>query len=185
MPETVYYLPGWGGRLNTGLGQALMSLGFDVAGRETRDEFKDLGFTEQVRLVAQDLQTYFWTPESKVIANSFGGYLYLHAQAQMPPYPGKVVLLSPIVGEFNDEVREMHFVPPHAEKLFNLIEQGQMTAPLNAEIHTGELDWQSYLPAVKKLGEALSIQVHVVAGTGHSLPKDYVAKVLDNALQVD
>jgi hypothetical protein len=103
----------------------------------------------------------------------------------MPPYPGKVVLLSPIVGEFNDEVGEMHFVPPYAEKLFNLIEQGQMTAPLNAEIHTGELDWQSYLPAVKKLGEALSIQVHIVAGTGHSLPKDYVAKVLDNALQVD
>ncbi len=185
MAETIYYLPGWGGRLNTGLGQALMSLGFDVAGRETRDEFKDVGFTGQVRLVAQDLQTYFWTPESRVIANSFGGYLFLHAQAQMPPYPGKVVLLSPIVGEFNNEGQEMHFAPPQAEKLFNLIEQGQMTAPLNAEIHTGELDWQSYPPAVKKLGEALSIAVNVVAGAGHGLPKAYVAKVLDNALQTE
>jgi hypothetical protein len=162
-----------------------MSLGFDVAGRETRDEFKELGFTEQVRLVAQDLQTFFWNSQSKVIANSFGGYLFLHAQAQMPPYPGKVVLLSPIIGEFNDEGREMHFVPPYAEKLFNLIKQGQMTAPLNAEIHTGELDWQSYPPAVKKLGEALSIPVDVVAGAGHGLPKDYVTKVLHIALQAD
>ena len=183
MAETVYYLPGWGGRLNTGLGQALMSRGLDIAGRETRNEFKDLGFTEQVRVIAQDLQTYFWTPDSKVIANSFGGYLFLHAQVQLPPYPGKVVLLSPIVGEFNDEGREMHFVPPQAEKLFDLIALGQMTAPLNAEIHTGELDWQSHPPAVKKLGEALSTPVHVVPGAGHGLPKEYVSRLLDSIFE--
>jgi hypothetical protein len=183
MTETVYYLPGWGGRLNTGLGQALMSRGLDIAGRETRDEFKDLGFTEQVRLIAQDLQTYFWTPESKVIANSFGGYLFLHAQSQLPPYPGKVLLLSPIVGEFGDMEREMSFIPPQAEKLFKLITQCQMTAPLNAEIHTGELDWQSFPPAVKKLGESLSIPVHVVPSAGHGLPKKYVSNILDSMFQ--
>ena len=94
----------------------------------------------------------------------------------------KLPVLADIVGEFNDEDREMHFVPPQAEKLFHLIEQGQMTAPLNAEIHTGELDWQSHPPAVKKLGEALSIPVHVVPSAGHGLPKEYVAKVLDKAL---
>lgn len=54
-----------------------------------------------------------------------------------------------IVGEFNDEGSEMHFVLPQAEKLFDLIEQGQMTAPLNAEVHTGQLDSQSHPPAVK------------------------------------
>jgi hypothetical protein len=74
----------------------------------------------------------------------------------------------------------MHFVPPQAEKLFDLIAQGQMTAPLNAEIHTGELDWQSHPPAVKKLGEALSMPVHVVAGAGHGLPKAYAAGILDS-----
>jgi len=45
----------------------------------------------------------------------------------------------------------MNFIPPYAEKLFNLIEANQMTAPLNAEIHTGELDWQSSPSAVKNL----------------------------------
>ena len=114
-----------------------------------------------------------------MIANSFGGYLFLHAQAILPPYPGKVFLLSPIVGEFGDTEREMNFIPPYPEKLFNLIESKQMTAPLNAEIHTGELDWQSNPIAVKKLGDALSIPIHIVPGAGHGLPKEYVANVLD------
>ena len=177
--STVYYLPGWGGQLNAGLGHALISRGFDITGRETRGDFKDLGLNGQVSQVAQDLQDHFWTTESIVIANSFGGYLFLHAQALLPPYPGKVVLLSPIVGEFGDTQREMNFIPPYSEKLFNLIETKQMTAPLNAEIHTGELDWQSSPVAVKKLGEALSIPVHIVLGAGHGLPKEYVSKILD------
>lgn len=178
----IYYLPGWGGQLKTGLGQALISLGFDITGRETRDEFKDLGFNGQVSQVAQDLQDHFWTPESRIIANSFGGYLFLHAQAMLAPYPGKVVLLSPIVGEFGDTQREMNFIPPYPEKLFNLIEAKQMTAPLNAEIHTGELDWQSNPAAVKKLSEALSIPFQIVPRAGHSLPKEYVSNVLDRFL---
>jgi len=177
--KTIYYLPGWGGQLNTGLGQALISRGVDITGRETRDKFKDLGFNGQVSQVAQDLQDHFWTTESKVIANSFGGYLFLHAQALLPPYPGKVVLLSPIVGEFSDTDQEMNFIPPYAGKLFNLIECNEMTAPFNAEIHTGELDCQSSPSAVKKLGEALSIPVHIVAGAGHRLPKEYVSNILD------
>jgi hypothetical protein len=36
MAEIVYYLPGWSGRLNTGLGQGLMDRGFDVSDREIR-----------------------------------------------------------------------------------------------------------------------------------------------------
>ena len=47
----VYYLPGWAGHLSTGLGQALMDRGFDVTGRETRGDFKDMSFTGQVEAV--------------------------------------------------------------------------------------------------------------------------------------
>ncbi len=55
MANLIYYLTGWEGRLNTGLGQALMDRGFDVTGRETRGEFKDLSFTDQVETVKEDL----------------------------------------------------------------------------------------------------------------------------------
>ena len=62
-----------------------MDRGFDVTGRETRGEFKDLSFTDQVETVKEDLLNHFWTEDSRVIANSFGAYLFLHAQASLDP----------------------------------------------------------------------------------------------------
>ncbi len=50
-----------GGQLRTGLGQALLSKGLDVTGRETRGEFKDFSFTDQVQVVSEDLLNHFWT----------------------------------------------------------------------------------------------------------------------------
>ena len=97
--ETIYYLPGHGGLISTGLGQALLDRGYDVTGRETVGEFKSLGFQAQVQTVASDLREYFWREDARVIANSFGAYLFLHAQALLgESYIGQVVLLSPIVG---------------------------------------------------------------------------------------
>ena len=56
MKNAVYYLPGYGGLLATGLGAGLLARGIAVTGRQTVDEFKALPFQEQVDLVAQDLQ---------------------------------------------------------------------------------------------------------------------------------
>ena len=97
----IYYLPGHGGRLTSGLGQALVDRGYEVVGRETVGDFARLSFQEQIELVAQDLKTDFWYEDSRVIANSYGAYLFLHAQTMLPAYVGKVLLLSPIVGEFS------------------------------------------------------------------------------------
>lgn len=178
--ETIYYLPGYGGLISTGLGQALLERGYDVTGRETVAEFKALGFQAQVETVAGDLRDYFWREDARVIANSFGAYLFLHAQALLgKPYIGHVMLLSPIVGEFGneDETRPMNFIPPYAEKLFELARSGQFPRPDHCEIHTGSEDWQSCENA-KIFGEMVGLQVHVVAGAGHTLPKAYVNDVL-------
>ena len=61
--KVIYYLPGAGGQLSTGLGQGLMQLGFDVAGRETRGEFRRLSFDEQLRVIRTDIQDHFWHEE--------------------------------------------------------------------------------------------------------------------------
>ena len=103
MKNIIYYLPGMGGHLGSGLGQGLLGRGYDVTGRETTGEFRDLKFQSQIDAIAEDLRANFWYEDSKVIANSFGAYLFLHAQAQLEPYIGKVILLSPIVGEFENE----------------------------------------------------------------------------------
>lgn len=72
MQNTIYYLPGRGGQLLTGLGQAIISRGLDVTGRETLGDFREWSFAEQVNVIANDLQTSFWDEDSLVIANSFG-----------------------------------------------------------------------------------------------------------------
>jgi hypothetical protein len=87
----VYYLPGWAGHLSTGFGKALMDRGFDVKGRETRGEFKDMSFSDQVETVKEDLLNNFWAEDSRVIANSFGAYIFLHSQTSLEPYPGKAL----------------------------------------------------------------------------------------------
>ena len=178
-PRTIYYLPGAGGQIHTGLGQGLLARGFDLAGRETRGDFKLLPFQDKIDLIARDLQSGFWTEDARVVCNSFGAYLFLHAQADMSPFPGHLLLLSPIVGHFVNEDRMMGFVPPRSDRLMELAESGQFPTPTKAHIHVGEEDWQSHPDAVVRFGKATGIPVTIVAKRGHTLGKEYVGHVLD------
>lgn len=180
--KLVYYLPGHGGRLETGLGEGLLSRGYDVFGRETLGEFLDLPFGEQVEAVANDLKEHLWNAQVRVICVSFGAYLFLHAQAQLEPYPGKVLLLSPILGEFNDESTSRGFIPPRSDVLLGLANIGRFPTPLECAIHVGSQDWQSRPEVVTAFGKLTGISVTVAQGRGHELGKDYVGKILDSWL---
>ena len=182
MQKTIYYLPGRGGRLEAGLGQHLLERGYDVTGRATVDEFNRLSFAEQVDSVAQDISSHFWNANARIIANSFGAYLFLYAQIQLSPFPGKVLLLSPIVGESTNEATVTTFVPPRAKQLFKLANSGRYSAPLHCEMHVGSEDWQCNPENVQKLAELIQAKVFVVEGVGHSLPKSYVGELLDEWL---
>lgn len=182
MSRSIYYLPGHGGRLETGLGEGLLTRGFEVVGRETVGKFRSLTFSQQVELIAQDLSSNFWHDEARVVANSFGAYLFLNAQAQLAPYVGHVLLLSPIVGEFSNEDTRMGFIPPQAGSLLKLATNGSYPVPLHCEIHVGEQDWQSNPNSVLELAGYLGLEVTVVPDAGHMLGKDYVSGVLDRWL---
>lgn len=182
MDDAIYYLPGHGGQLATGLGQGLMDRGFDVTGRETRGDFRLLPFDEQIQTVMQDLQDQFWHERAQVICNSFGAYLFLHAQTQMPRFPGRVLLLSPIVGEFTNEQARTSFSPPRPTRLRELAEAGLFTAPARCAIHVGEEDWQSIPANVQAFGRLTGIPVTVVPGGRHDLGKEYVGPLLNQWL---
>lgn len=182
MSNVVYYLPGASGRLETGLGEGITSRGFEVWGRATVGEFKKLSFQDQVDIIAGDLQGLLWHPQARVVANSYGGYLFLHAQLQMPSYIGRVLLLSPILGAFENEERGQYFVPPRAERIKNSVNKGTFSTPRNAEIHVGSEDWQSIPSEVTQFGRNTGIPVTVAEGLGHMLGADYVGKVLDHWL---
>lgn len=178
MTRDIYYLTGMGGRLDAGLGLALRHLGFAVQGRELVGEFRKFDFQQKIDVVVADLQTHHWHPEALVLANSFGAYVLLHALATLPPFVGKVMLLSPIVGEFGDGVRSINFIPPRDGKLQAWAQSGSYPVPRHMEIHVGSEDWQSNPDNVTALGQMLGVPVTVVANAGHMLPNDHVADAL-------
>ena len=183
MAKSIYYLPGHGGRIHTGLGEELIGRGFDVVGRETVDDFRRLPFQDQIELIAGDLKTLFWREGDQVICNSFGCYLFLHAQTLLPSYVGRVLLLSPIVGQFSDDDNSgLGFIPPRAERLSELAESGMYPVPSHCEIHVGELNLQSNPTNVREFVVPLGIKVTVVPQGGHMLGKNYVADLLDKWL---
>lgn len=184
MPDnkTVYYLPGHGGLIATGLGEALASRGFSVAGRETVGEFRAQRFPDQLEIIAQDLRDHFWREDAHVVCVSYGAYLFLHTQTLLPPFPGHVLLLSPIVGEFSNDDPFRSFVPPRARRLCELAEAREYPAPKYCEVHVGSEDWQSVPENVQTFGKWTGIQVHLVPGRGHDLGKEYVGPLLDQWL---
>jgi hypothetical protein len=168
-----------GGQLSIGLGKGLIDKGFNVEGRELIGDFKKLRFQEQIEIISKDLNDRFWSKDSCVIASSFGAYLFLNAQAQMKPFIGKVVLLSPIIGDFSNQETLTTFVPPFAGRILELARENKFPAPLNCEIHVGELDWQSTPKSVTNFADMLGIKTYIVPSAGHMLPRDYVKKLLD------
>lgn len=179
MTQSIYFLPGHGGRIANGLGKALVIMGFDVVGRESIGEFLKLNFEDQVTTISHDLKSSFWRQDALIVANSYGAYLLLHALSYMDTFPGKLLLLSPIVGEFSSETIRMGFIPPYANRLHTLASQGKYPIPSHCEIHVGSEDWQSIPDNVTAFGSLVNAKVTVVTDAGHSLPKEYVAAVLD------
>ena len=184
MKDTAYYLPGMGGRLNTGLGKGIHDRGYKIVGRETLGEFQKYSFQDKIDLVANDLEEHFWYENAKVIVNSFGAYLFFHAQLQMKPYLGNVLILSPIIGGSNYDEAMMRFYPPRADVLVQAATDGVFPCPLSAQIHVGSEDWQSGPAAVLGFGAAIGMPVSVVDNQGHMLSVDYVSGLLDGVLGV-
>ena len=182
MSKTIYYLPGRGGALANGLGEGLHQRGCAVNGRETIGAFKGLSFQAQIDTVCTDLQRSFWNEDAHVVAVSYGAYLFLHAQAQMPPYPGSVLILSPIIGQFSSDEIQLGFIPPRAHKLGLLAAEGKFPTPAHCQIHVGSEDWQSNPIAVSEFGSRVGVDVHVVPESGHQLDVKYVGMLLDQWL---
>lgn len=182
MRDTLYYLPGRGGQITTGLGQCLLDRGFSVSGRETRGAFLKLTFQQQMDAICNDLQGEFWHEGAKLVAVSYGCYLFLHAQLAMPAFPGHVLLLSPVLGGAFSNSSGVGFIPPRAEQLGQAVARREFPRLTQAEIYVGSDDWQSNPEAVRAFGERVSVPVTVVEGRGHMLGVDYVGPLLDRWL---
>ena len=182
MSESIYYLPGRGGELDAGLGLALQQRGHPLAGREVSGDLARFDFQQQIEIIATDLKKHYWHSGAQVVAVSYGAYLLLHALATLKPYPGKVLLLSPILGGATDEKSWQSFTPPRPDRLMKLVYAGKFPKPEQLEIHVGDSDWQSNPIRVSQLEEHLDAECFYAVDTGHTLGINYVSRVLDHWL---
>lgn len=177
--QEVYYLPGRGGELGAGLGLALSQRGYSVYGREVTGDLSSMDFQQQIDTVASDLRNRFWDKKAEIIAVSYGAYILMHALSSLRPFPGKVLLLSPILGGATDEASWSSFTPPRPERLMKQVYAGKFPKPTKLEVHVGENDWQSNPLRVSQLAERVGAQCYFAADTGHTLGIHYVSSVLD------
>ncbi len=190
MEHTVYLRPGRGNRLQD-LGETIASLGFDVWGREIFPPFSTLNFAEQIQIIQNDLRSWFWHEEAKLVGHSYGGYLLLQALADLEAFPGSILLISPVLGAARGKLYLSR--PPRADRLLKLAEEHPFPVPQGLEIHTGEADDGCDPDLARRIGASIpGAQVHVVPHTGHALPIDYLNKVIhrflvrsDKTLRVD
>ena len=185
--SAIYYVPGRGGRLNSGLGQELSARGYDLIGREIdgpgpRDQsnpFASLPFQQQVEVIQHDLQTYAWTPEALVIGNSFGAYLIAHGILQLGKFPGKCLFLSPVLGAV--KTAGMLFKPPKSSVLNDAITNGSFPSVI-LDIVVGSID-EHFLPAVAaKLAQLANGNLTIIDNEGHRLSHGIVKEKLDQWL---
>ncbi len=177
--KRVYFLPGRAESLVAGLGQLITKMGYSIHGREMVSDFARLRFAEQLALIRSDLEPAVWHSEAVLIGRSYGAYLLLHALADMEPFPGKILLCSPVLGAAIAKNGFYGSLPPRAEKLVKLATRNGFPAPLYMEIHTGAED-NGCDPLLTARFASLvgNTKLNVVPGAGHELREDYLQRVL-------
>ncbi|MFP4349097.1 MAG: alpha/beta fold hydrolase [Desulfococcaceae bacterium] len=141
-------------------------------------EFVRLRFSEQLDLIADDLDSGFRTPESILVGKSYGGYLLLHALADLPPFPGRILLFSPVLGEAVTPNRRYGSRPPRPRKLLEIAESGTFPPCGCLEVHTGEADPACDPDLARNIIPRLpNASLRVVPGAGHELDLEYVGRM--------
>lgn len=181
--SSVYLLPGRSNSLRE-IGKHIAGWGLDVCGRELVAPFASWPFSDQLSVIKQDLNANYWHEDAHIIGHSYGGYLLLHALAELPPFPGHVLLLSPVLGAAIDPKNFMASYPPRAKRLLELARAEQFPIPNSLLIHTGAADSGCDPRLAERLGQLLGGKVHVVAGQGHELAPAYVECVLRDFLAI-
>lgn len=177
--EQVYILPGRGEKFGTGLALLIYRAGYEIHGHEISGAFARLRFSEQLALISCDLQATSWNADAKLVARSYGAYLLLNTLAEMNPFPGRILLLSPVLGAAVANNGFFVSRPPRAERFATLVESGDFPSPSYLEIHTGAED-NGCDPLLAKRFASLvrNTKIEIVPRAGHQLDEEYLKRIL-------
>jgi hypothetical protein len=133
----ILYITGRSGHFQRGLGEYLNSLTGNFSGISLDPVFLRQPFDEQVARIRTAIDS---PVDQKIVANSYGGYLLMHALIGQVAVGRDILLLSPVLGKAIS-LESMSFSrPPGANRLLEALGQGRIAKPRHMEIHTGEVD---------------------------------------------
>jgi hypothetical protein len=181
--KRLYFLPGRSESLDAGLGRIITKMGYSIHGREILSDFVRLRFAEQLALIRSDLEPEFWDIDARLIGRSYGAYLLLQTLADMKPFPGRILICSPVLGAAVAKNGFFGSRPPRAEKLVKLAASNAFPAPAYMDIHTGAED-NGCDPLVAERFASLvrNTKLNVVPGAGHELGQEYTQGMLRDFL---
>jgi alpha-beta hydrolase superfamily lysophospholipase len=185
MRPTVYLIPGRDERIGGSLGSILTQEGRDVFGRALRGDFARMRFPEQLAEIRRDLAEGFWSAESLLVGRSYGGYLLLHALVEEEtPFPGRMLLFSPVLGPARRPDGRFGSRPPRADRLRKMAQEGSFLPPAYLEIHTGQKDDGCDPDLAREIfAGSADVKLVVVPGMGHELDPEYVWRVVRKFLK--
>jgi len=151
--STVFYLTGLGGKLDTGLGQALRDLGVTYSGISYSGSFEDLPHNEKLVLVKEKLSAFVEMGGNKLVTVSAGGLLIVELLEEVHFPNLEILLLSPVL--------------PNHSTITN--------QPRSLRIIFGSKDYLYYESRTNNLLNSIpNSSFLVVDGAGHFLPHDIV-----------
>jgi len=182
--KKIYLLPGRRTPFTKTPGKNLTDMGYLFMGRELVGEFEYAPISHQLSVICDDIKKYFWSKDSVIIGRSYGGYLAMHTLIEFLPlkYPGRVLLLSPVLGR-SPIINGYMSRPPRSERILDYAKSGKLEG-LDIEIHTGKLDKGcDYKLAQEIFSYIKSSKLTIVEDADHYLSYEYTNLVLKNFLE--
>jgi hypothetical protein len=181
--QILIYITGRGGDANKGLGAYLKTIDPHRIGLSVNSIFLSLSFEQQISTI-HDLLHGFDSPNTSIIANSYGAYLLTSALIDQPSIASQVLLLSPALGLTLVEEEMFYSRPPNQRLWSEALEQGRIAKPSYLAVCSGELDAGSCSPImVRKFSELIDAdQVQIMPNQGHQLDRSIVQLAISEFL---
>jgi len=178
--QRIIYITGRGGDAGKGLGAYLKTIDPHRIGLSVNSIFLSLPFDQQISTI-HDLLHRFDSPNTSIIANSYGAYLLTSSLIDKPAIASQVLLLSPLLGLTLEEEEQIFYSrPPNQRSWSEALEQGRMNKPSYLEVCAGESDGGACSPTVVlEFSELIKAdQVQLIPEQGHQLTSTVVQLVV-------
>jgi len=178
--HNIVIFPGRNKSWREGIGNFLSSKGYSPTGINLTHDFMKLHVSDQVQNIS-DLLSNSWQSDTILIGKSYGAYLLLHSLLDFPPFPGKIVLFSPVLGKAFIESQGQFFcsIPPRSKQLLRTINEKDFPTPAHIEIHTGAQDNGCDPNLAQEFTESIpGASLYIVQNKGHRLDHSYENKIL-------